>query len=143
MFPPRRFLHHPFCPKKLWTRALQTRTMTRDSEAGFLEQLGQRVRTLRALRGMSRKVLARVSGISERYIAQLESGKGNVSIVLLRRVSNAMGAHLEDLIRSSETEPDWRVIRDLLGKATPGQIAQAKDVLSGAAASVHEEMPMA
>ena len=52
---------------------------------------------MRALRGMSRKVLAKVSGISERYIAQLESGKGNVSIVLLRRVSDAMGAHLEDL----------------------------------------------
>ena len=68
-----------------------------DPETGFLEQLGQRVRTMRALRGMSRKVLAKVSGISERYIAQLESGKGNVSIVLLRRVSNAMGAHLEDL----------------------------------------------
>ena len=46
-----------------------------------------------ALRGMSRKVLAKVSGISERYIAQLESGKGNVSIVLLRRVAHAMGAH--------------------------------------------------
>jgi XRE family aerobic/anaerobic benzoate catabolism transcriptional regulator len=51
-----------------------------DPETGFLEQLGQRVRTMRALRGMSRKVLAKVSGISERYIAQLESGKGNVSI---------------------------------------------------------------
>ena len=49
-------------------------------EASFLEQLAQRVRTMRALRGMSRKVLAKVSGISERYIAQLESGKGNVSI---------------------------------------------------------------
>src|SRR5439155_25974835 len=48
----------------------------RDPETGFLEQLGQRVRTMRALRGMSRKVLAKVSGISERYIAQLESGKG-------------------------------------------------------------------
>ena len=46
-----------------------------DPEAGFLEQLGQRVRTMRALRGMSRKVLAKVSGISERYIAQLEGGK--------------------------------------------------------------------
>ncbi len=60
---------------------------------------------MRALRGMSRKVLAKVSGISERYIAQLESGKGNVSIVLLRRVSNAMGAHLEDLIPSAEPAP--------------------------------------
>jgi XRE family transcriptional regulator, aerobic/anaerobic benzoate catabolism transcriptional regulator len=102
-----------------------------DPETGFLEQLGQRVRTMRALRGMSRKVLAKVSGISERYIAQLESGKGNVSIVLLRRVSNAMGAHLEDLIPSSEPSPDWPVLRDLVRKATASQIAQAKDVLAG------------
>jgi XRE family aerobic/anaerobic benzoate catabolism transcriptional regulator len=108
-----------------------------DPEAGFLEQLGQRVRTMRALRGMSRKVLAKVSGISERYIAQLESGKGNVSIVLLRRVSNAMGAHLEDLIPSTDPVPDWQVIRDLLRKATPSQIAQARDALTGHAASAH------
>jgi XRE family aerobic/anaerobic benzoate catabolism transcriptional regulator len=106
-------------------------TDTSDLESGFLEQLGQRVRTMRALRGMSRKVLAKVSGISERYIAQLESGKGNVSIVLLRRVSNAMGAHLEDLIPAADPAPDWPVIRDLLRKATPAQIAQAKDVLAG------------
>lgn len=101
-----------------------------DPETQFLEQLGQRVRTMRGLRGMSRKVLAKVSGISERYIAQLESGKGNVSIVLLRRVSTAMGAHLEDLIPSSEPAPDWQVIRDLMRKATPQQIAAAKDALS-------------
>ena len=106
-------------------------TEHRDPETGFLEGLGQRVRTTRALRGMSRKVLAKVSGISERYIAQLESGKGNVSIVLLRRVSNAMGAHLEDLIPSTEPAPDWPVIRDLLRKASPSQIAQARDVLTG------------
>ena len=104
-----------------------------DSETGFLEQLGQRVRTMRALHGMSRKVLAKVSGISERYIAQLESGKGNVSIVLLRRVSDAMGAHLEDLIPANEPAPDWPVIRDLVRKATANQIAQAKDILSGQA----------
>src|SRR5213082_2013431 len=102
-----------------------------DPESGFLDQLGQRVRTMRALRGMSRKVLAKVSGISERYIAQLESGKGNVSIVLLRRVSNAMAAHLEDLIPAGDPAPDWPVIRDLIRKAAPSQIAQAKDVLSG------------
>jgi XRE family aerobic/anaerobic benzoate catabolism transcriptional regulator len=106
-------------------------------ESSFLDQLGQRVRTMRALRGMSRKVLAKVSGISERYIAQLESGKGNVSIVLLRRVSGAMGAHLEDLIPAADLAPDWPVIRDLLRKATPAQIAQAKDVLAGHASSTH------
>ncbi|WP_375785527.1 helix-turn-helix transcriptional regulator [Bradyrhizobium sp. Pha-3] len=106
-------------------------TSANDPETDFLEQLGQRVRTTRGLAGMSRKVLAKVSGISERYIAQLESGKGNVSIVLLRRVAGAMGAHLEDLIPSSEPVPDWAVIRDLLRKASPNQIAQAKDMLAG------------
>ncbi len=102
-----------------------------DSEAGFLTQLGRRVRTMRGLRGMSRKVLAKVSGISERYIAQLESGKGNVSIMLLRRVSAAMGAHLEDLIPSSDPVADWPVIRDLIRRATPLQVAHAREVLSG------------
>jgi XRE family aerobic/anaerobic benzoate catabolism transcriptional regulator len=110
-------------------------TETSDLETTFLEQLGQRVRTMRALRGMSRKVLAKVSGISERYIAQLEAGRGNVSIVLLRRVSNAMGAHLEDLIPHQEPSLDWAVIRELLRKATPVQIAQAKDILASQGAS--------
>lgn len=105
------------------------------AESVFLEQLGQRVRTMRALRGMSRKVLAKVSGISERYIAQLESGKGNVSIVLLRRVAHAMAAPLEDLIPGGEPSPDWPVIRDLLKKASPSQIAQAKELLAGAASA--------
>ncbi len=118
-------------------------TEASDSETGFLEALGQRVRTMRGLAGMSRKVLARVSGISERYIAQLESGKGNVSIVLLRRVSGAMGAHLEDLIPETEPAPDWAVIRDLLRKATPAQIAQAKEVLAGGDQSAQRRMAFA
>src|SRR3989440_10976422 len=118
-------------------------TDSSDPETGFLEALGQRVRTMRALRGMSRKVLAKVSGISERYIAQLESGKGNVSIVLLRRVSNAMGAHLEDLIPAAEPAPDWAVIRDLLRKATPGQIEQARNALSGGGPSAQRRISFA
>jgi XRE family aerobic/anaerobic benzoate catabolism transcriptional regulator len=108
-----------------------------EPEIEFLEQLGQRVRTMRGLRGMSRKVLARVSGISERYIAQLESGKGNVSIVLLRRVASALGAHIEDLIPTADTTPDWLVIRDLMRKATPRQIAQAKEALSAQISARH------
>lgn len=105
--------------------------MTEQSESEFLEQLGQRVRTMRALRGMSRKFLAKVSGISERYIAQLESGKGNVSIVLLRRVANAMGAHLDDLVSDGELGAEWPIIRDLVRKATSNQIGQAKEILAG------------
>ena len=56
-------------------------------ESTFLTQLGAHVREMRAQRGMSRRELARKSGISERYIAMIEAGKGNVSIVLLLRIS--------------------------------------------------------
>jgi len=101
-----------------------------DPESSFLEQLGQRVRTMRALRGMSRKVLAKVSGISERYIAQLESGEGNVSIKLLRRVAAAMGTRIEDLLVDRPAQ-DWPIFRDLLGAASPAQIARARAVLAG------------
>ena len=59
-------------------------------ESEFLSQLGERVRTLRSLRDMSRRELARQSGISERYIAQIEAGRGNVSIVLLLRLAQAI-----------------------------------------------------
>lgn len=46
---------------------------------------------------MTRKQLADLSHISERYIAQFENGKGNISIILLRRVSEAMEMQIEDL----------------------------------------------
>jgi len=59
-------------------------------ESEFLSQLGERVRTLRAQRDMSRRELARQSGISERYIAQIEAGRGNVSIVLLLRLAQVI-----------------------------------------------------
>jgi DNA-binding XRE family transcriptional regulator len=58
-------------------------------EIAFLTQLGERVRETRGLHGMSRRELARRSGISERYVAQIEAGKGNVSIVLLLRIVHA------------------------------------------------------
>jgi DNA-binding XRE family transcriptional regulator len=59
-------------------------------ESEFLGLLGDRVREMRALYGLSRKELARQSGISERYVAQIEAGKGNVSIVLLLRIAYAI-----------------------------------------------------
>ena len=70
------------------------------------------------MRGLSRKLLSQTSGLSERYIAQLESGQGNVSIILLRRVADAMGVRLDDMIAVQDTPPDWHVIRDLLGSAS-------------------------
>ena len=56
------------------------------SNDGFLLSLGKRVRELRNRRGLTRKMMAREADVSERHLAQLEAGEGNVSIVLLRRV---------------------------------------------------------
>ena len=56
-------------------------------ESEFLRQLGGRVREMRALHGMSRRELARRSGLSERFVALIEAGKGNVSIVRLLRIA--------------------------------------------------------
>jgi XRE family aerobic/anaerobic benzoate catabolism transcriptional regulator len=102
----------------------------------FLAELGQRVRRIRALRGMSRKVLAEVSDISERYVAQLEGGMGNVSILLLRRVAKAAGIKLDDLIGDAPNE--MASFRDLLRTASPEAIERAKAVLRGEdAVSLH------
>jgi len=56
-------------------------------ETEFLAQLGDRVREMRAVHGMSRRELSRRCGLSERYVAMIESGKGNVSIVRLLRIA--------------------------------------------------------
>ena len=60
------------------------------SEAEFLAELGMLVRTSRIRCDLSRRELGRRSGISERYIAQIEAGKGNVSVVLLLRIALAI-----------------------------------------------------
>jgi XRE family aerobic/anaerobic benzoate catabolism transcriptional regulator len=112
-----------------------------EAEGRFLSDLGQRVRTMRAVRAMSRKVLSQTSGLSERYIAQLEGGQGNVSIILLRRVANAMGVRLEDLIAAVESPPEWPVMRDLLATASPEQVAEAKRILVGAGHGDDAEIP--
>src|SRR5512134_4137820 len=68
-------------------------------DAAFLDRLGERVREARARRGMTRKILARDSGVSERYLAQLESGRGNVSVLLLRQIAQALNLPVNDLVR--------------------------------------------
>ena len=67
-----------------------SRAVPPDSETAFLTELGERLRSSRARCELSRRELARRSGISERYIAQIEAGKGNVSIVLLLRLASAI-----------------------------------------------------
>ncbi|MGQ9370449.1 shikimate kinase [Azospirillum sp. ST 5-10] len=70
-----------------------------DDRPSFLEALGERVRAARVGQGMTRKALALRSGVSERHLAQLETGHGNISVLLLRAVAQATGVALDALLR--------------------------------------------
>jgi len=94
-------------------------------ESSYLAQLGERVRAWRNGRGMTRKALAMASGVSERYLAQLEAGRGNISVLLLRKVAQAMHVTVENLVREApQHEPAPRRIALLglrgAGKSTLG-----------------------
>jgi len=73
-------------------------------EATYLARLGERVRAWRSASRTTRKELASASGVSERYLAQLEAGQGNISVLLLRKVARAMGVAMESLVRDAPDE---------------------------------------
>lgn len=78
----------------------------------FLVALGERVRRLRAIRGMTRKALAQATGVSERHLANLEHGLGNASILVLLQIARAFNCALAELVGDVTTEsPEWLLIR--------------------------------
>jgi len=92
----------------------KTRSPASADEA-FLHALGERVRDARARRGMTRKILAHDSGVSERYLAQLETGQGNVSVLLLQRIAAALNLPLTELLhKGSEHAAELALIGQFL-----------------------------
>src|SRR4051794_36158162 len=91
-------------------------------EHAFLSRLGERVRAWRSEQQMTRKQLSAASGVSERYLAQLEAGQGNMSVLLLRKVAGAMGVSLERLVRDDDGQQKPIVLLGLrgAGKSTLG-----------------------
>jgi XRE family aerobic/anaerobic benzoate catabolism transcriptional regulator len=71
-------------------------------ETDFLQQLGERVRAWRAEHATTRRALASASGVSERFLAQLEAGQGNISVLRLRALARAMRVPLESLVREAQ-----------------------------------------
>jgi XRE family aerobic/anaerobic benzoate catabolism transcriptional regulator len=97
----------------------------------YLKALGDRVRKIRAQRGMTRRILARDSQVSERYLAQLESGRGNVSILLLRQIAAAMGVPLADLVHDGpERAVEFALAQQLLAGLDAKGMAEAYQLLA-------------
>lgn len=96
----------------------------------YLGLLGERVRNLRARRGMTRKILARDSKVSERYLAQLESGQGNISISLLRQIATAMSVPLEDLVRDGpDNSVELTLLVQRMARLSPAELTEAHALL--------------
>jgi XRE family aerobic/anaerobic benzoate catabolism transcriptional regulator len=101
------------------------------TETAYLSLLGERVRAWRNEQGVTRKALSAASGVSERYLAQLEAGEGNISVLLLRKVARAMGVPVETLVREQVREQKCIALIGLrgAGKSTLGEkLAQALGV---------------
>lgn len=92
--------------------ALETTPELRDP---FLAALGDRVRSLRARKGMTRRDLAQASTVSERHLASLEGGVGNASVLILRQIAQSLDCQIAELLGDETTvSPEWLLIRDLL-----------------------------
>src|SRR5215471_3741606 len=101
----------------------------RETDA-YLRRLGERVRTLRNQRGMTRKALAGHAKVSERYLAQLEAGLGNGSIVLLRRIARAIGLPVTQLVHEgAEPALDFVLLSQFLERLSPSELIEARELL--------------
>ena len=97
---------------------------TAAADEAFLQALGERVRDARARRGVTRKLLARDSGVSERYLAQLESGQGNVSVLLLQRIAAALNLSPTEFLQqgaeqNTELTLIWQFLQRLPAQKLP------------------------
>ena len=107
--------HHNVMSAALPNR--QSSSVPTDSDpedAEFLAALGRQVRESRERRGLARKAVSQSAGVSERYLAQLEAGDGNASVLLLRKVAGALAIPLTELIDPREGSVEKRLIRRFL-----------------------------
>jgi|SRR5215469_4568041 len=103
---------------------------TQPSDSEYLRSLGEAIRAARARRDMTRKMLANQSGVSERFLAQLESGTGNASVLILRQISQALSLSVEAILPSVH-ERSAEIIRavDLLHQLKPQELTEAQALL--------------
>jgi XRE family aerobic/anaerobic benzoate catabolism transcriptional regulator len=96
-----------------------------------LAAIGERVRLLRARRGLTRKQLSVESDVSERHLANLENGSGNASVLVLRQIANALGSTVAELVGDeTAASAEWLLIRELLHGRGDVDLARAREVLT-------------
>ncbi|CAN7613613.1 helix-turn-helix transcriptional regulator [Acidovorax sp. LjRoot38] len=100
---------------------------TEEPRDALLAALGERVRSLRARRGLTRKAVAQAAEVSERHLANLEYGIGNASILVLHQVAGALQCPLAELVGDvSTSSPEWLLIRELLENRSEADLRRVR-----------------
>lgn len=119
-------VNHPF--QKTITAV---NTLSEADKDPFLIALGERLKLLRARRGLTRKALAQLAEVSERHVANVESGVGNASIQFLRQLCGVLNCSLAEMTGDETTSsPDWLMIREVLRGRNEEELAQARNALA-------------
>ena len=112
-------------------RRAEPEIVVEDERDPFLVALGERVRSLRARKGLTRRDLSRASDVSERHLASLEGGVGNASVLILRQIAQALDSQIDELIgEETLNSPEWLLIRDLLRHRSDDELRRARVALS-------------
>jgi XRE family aerobic/anaerobic benzoate catabolism transcriptional regulator len=110
---------------------VETRRGAAPSDEAYLKRVGDRVRLGRARRGMSRKSLSKASGVSERYLAELERGAGNASLLVLRQIAEALSVEVAALVTDLPERPIELTLAILhLERLTPAELAEARRLIA-------------
>jgi len=113
------------------TTTSEARRGTTPADQAYLERVGERVRLARARRGMSRKSLSRASGVSERYLAELERGAGNASLLVLRQIADALSIEAAALVSDALERPvDLTLALHQLERLSPADLAEARRLIA-------------
>ena len=100
--------------------------------ASFAAAVGRLVRLGRAKRGMTRRQLAQGSGASERYLAQIEGGQGNPSVIMLRSIAEALDVPIIELLpRSDGRSEALDRILDVLLRVPQSELKEIAELIEG------------
>jgi XRE family aerobic/anaerobic benzoate catabolism transcriptional regulator len=114
-----------------------------DGQDSFLQTVGSRVRALRARHALTRRILAEHAGVSERYLAKLEGGSGNASILVLRKLAVALGCDPADLLAPGDAvgQEEWAEFRTLLRGKNSDELRAFRLALEGLTRKNADEDP--
>jgi XRE family transcriptional regulator, aerobic/anaerobic benzoate catabolism transcriptional regulator len=133
-------------PAELSDASASTELEAETEKAPFLAALGERAKASRLRQGLTRKALARLTGVSERHLANLEYGVGNASILVLLKVARALQCSLAELLGDVTTRsPEWLMLREMLAdrdEATLRRVRLAALELTGGASPPINDTPV-